>query len=1279
VRLDIMRSSTAVLRWIGRSSLLTTRALLWCVTALALAVALLVLGLRYWILPNIDTHRERIAAAVSRAADAPITIGRISGNWDGLRPRLTLEGVRVLDATGRPALELARVESTLSWRTLTALRLHFHALDIFGPRLEVHRDAEGSVRIAGLPVDTGGVEQGGFGRWLFAQREVEVHDATVTWSDALRNAPPLTLTGLTLQLRSRGNRHRFGLRAVPPAALAGPLDIRGDLRGRSLHTFADLNGKLFLKVDYVDIAAWRPWLDVPLEVSRGAGGVRAWLTYRDDALTELVADVGLREVRVRLRRDLPALELRALAGRLTWKGLSGGFELVAARLGLESGGKTLAPADLRVRLTRERGVDRGEIQAAALELAPLVVIADRLPLEAAMRRELLALSPRGSVSDFTLRWRGAWTRPEQWNARGRFQEFASAPLGGIPGVSGLSGHFEASEKSGTLHLNAQRAVLVAPQVFEQPLAIDALGALVAWNRTPSGLEVKFSNVTLANADLAGTLSGSYRTLPQGPGEIDLTAALTRADARRVSHYLPRQVPANPRRWLEQAFMTGEASDVRLRLKGPLGEFPFVSEERGLFHVTARVRGGTLHYAAGWPDIRNIEGELTFRGARMLMDARQGVLAGVRLERVKAEIPNLAATPATLHVAGEAEGQTGDFLAFVAATPVGDRIERLADGVKVRGAGRLALKLAIPLSRPAETSLVGHYQFTQNDWVIDSALPAFEQASGRIEFSESAVRAPSVTGSFLGSPLSLSAQSQGDSTVRVELKGRAEVDKLRAAGGPDWLKHLRGATDWRGSLTLRRRVAHIALESDLVGVAARLPAPFGKEAATPLPVRLERRIADAGEERLSIAYGGLVRAELARRGESRDAPVERGMVQLGGGAAALPDRPGLWVRGSLTHFDLDEWLQWAGSEAGENRVGMAGMDVRFGAVDVLGRRFRDLAVRTVTKGEAVHVELSGPDIEGSAVWRSAGAGSIGARLTRLALPAAETRATAAPRATERSGELPALDLRVDEFRLGDKPLGALEVRALHRFRDWRIERLRLASPESVLTAEGVWQSWRTEPRTELNVRMDVTDIGQTLARWGYPPGVRRGNARIEGRLGWAGSPQQFDYPTLAGELVLQAEKGEFVKLEPGIAKLLGILSLQALPRRIALDFRDIFSEGLAFDSIRALLKIDRGVATTEALRIESPSARVLMSGEVDLARETQKLRVRVSPHVAEGVSIAGALLGGPVAGIATYLAQKLLRDPLEQLISYEYRVTGTWNEPQVARVDRAPAPAAAGVP
>jgi len=244
-----------------------------------------------------------------------------------------------------------------------------------------------------------------------------------------------------------------------------------------------------------------------------------------------------------------------------------------------------------------------------------------------------------------------------------------------------------------------------------------------------------------------------------------------------------------------------------------------------------------------------------------------------------------------------------------------------------------------------------------------------------------------------------------------------------------------------------------------------------------------------------------------------------------------------------------------------------------------------------------------------------------------------------------------------------------LNAVSEERDWRIERLRITNPDSTLTVDGAWQNWLNQPRTQVNLQLEAGDIGKLLLRLGYPEGVRRGTAKLQGLLAWPGSPQDFDYPALSGNLVLEASKGQFAKLEPGIGKLLGILSLQALPRRISLDFRDVFSEGFAFDEILGGVNISRGIAVTDNFRIRGPAAYVVMSGEVDLAQETQKLRVRITPSLSDSVSIAGALIGGPVAGVAAFLAQKMLKDPLDQMASYEYDVTGTWADPQVSIAER----------
>lgn len=1264
------------LRWLKTGSLWAYRVLTWSVLAAGFSFAAAVLALRYWILPNIERFRDDIARIASEAARQKISIGGIQASWEGLRPRLVLERVTVYDAAGRPALELSRVDNTLSWLSLARLEPRFYALDIHRPTLSVRRDARGVISVAGIEL-IGGAEAGGFAEWLLRQRDIEVHDAIIVWRDELRGAPPLELSRVNLQFFNRGGRHRFALRAQPPPELAAPLDVRGEFFGETLAEAAGGSARLFFQLDYADLAAWRAWVPLPIELPRGVGALRAWLAFGRGELVEALADLRLAGVRARLAANLPELDLAELSGRIGWKSLEGGFEFTTSKLGLATAdGLALPAADFLLRVTGAgaRRPARGELHANTVELGVLAALAGHLPLPEEARKQIAEFSPKGSLHDVAVRWSGDWREPSHYSARGRFHNLALARSGRLPGFSGVSGSLEGNERGGTLHLSGQKVRVDLPLVFRQPLDFDALSAQLAWARSGGQTELRLNNVSFSNAHLSGTVFGNYRTAGSRRGHIDLTGNLVRADARYVSRYVPVTAGKKTLAWLDTALAAGQSHDVSLRLKGDLDQFPFPEGKGGVFQVAAKVTGATLDYANGWPRIENIAGDLVFRGRRMDVHARQGTILGVRLGRVHAEIPDLLAEQEVLNVTGEAEGTTQDFLAFLEKSPVFGMIDRFTEGWRAEGNGRLTLKLSIPLTATERSRVTGVYQFTGNTLVSDPDLPALEQASGRIEFTESAVRAQNVTGTLLGGPVTVSANTAHDATVRVSVQGRVNTDAARrSASNPFWAQHLRGATEWRALYTVRKSSADVVIESDLQGIAMDLPAPLAKSASEALPFRFERRVLAPGQERIALAFGEVVSMNLVRRVENGRTVIARGAVRFGG-AAGEPERPGVWVSGAVRALDLDRWLALARrAGADEMRVEWGGVDLKLGALDALGRRFGEVAVSAALQGGQWRSHLVGKGLEGSLVWQPQGRGRLVARMKTFAVPSPSPGAaqSAATGAREKEPELPALDVIAEQFVNKERVLGRLELAAVPEGRDWRIERLRLVNPESTLAVDGVWQSWLTQPRTQVNVRLETSDVGRLLARYGFPDGVRRGTAKLEGVLSWMGVPYDFDYPTLSGSLMLEAAKGQFLKIEPGIGKLLGVLSLQALPRRIALDFRDVFSEGFTFDEIMGAVKISRGIATTDGLRIQGPSARVTMSGEVDLARETQKLRVRITPHLSDSVSIAGALIGGPVAGVAAYLAQKVLRDPLDQIVSYEYSVTGSWSDPSVARIERSP--------
>ena len=239
------------------------------------------------------------------------------------------------------------------------------------------------------------------------------------------------------------------------------------------------------------------------------------------------------------------------------------------------------------------------------------------------------------------------------------------------------------------------------------------------------------------------------------------------------------------------------------------------------------------------------------------------------------------------------------------------------------------------------------------------------------------------------------------------------------------------------------------------------------------------------------------------------------------------------------------------------------------------------------------------------------------------------------------------------------------------------------PEASFSATGQWSALGSSTAaaanerrgTSMTFRLDIADSGELLKRLGMDGLIRRGRGRFDGQVGWDGSPLSLHYPTLRGQFNVAMESGQFLKADPGVAKLLGVLSLQALPRRLTLDFRDVFSEGFAFDFVRGDVSIEHGVAWTNNLQMKGINAAVLMQGQADIARETQDLQVVVVPEINAGTASLIASAINPMVGIGTLLAELFLRRPLAEAATQEFHITSTWSDPRITRVERKPARAA----
>lgn len=342
-------------------------------------------------------------------------------------------------------------------------------------------------------------------------------------------------------------------------------------------------------------------------------------------------------------------------------------------------------------------------------------------------------------------------------------------------------------------------------------------------------------------------------------------------------------------------------------------------------------------------------------------------------------------------------------------------------------------------------------------------------------------------------------------------------------------------------------------------------------------------------------------------------------------------------------------------------------------------------------------LDASELNGYVEYRQpsgAGEGRVYARLARLSIaPAAAAEVETI--LNEQPAGIPALDIVVDDFELRGKRLGRVEVEAINRgggvlareggVREWRLNKFNMTTPEAVLTASGNWASTNAQTslllpgapvrgvagprRTVLKFKLDINDGGGLLARFGMKDVVRRGRGKMEGQVAWQGSPITLDYPSLAGAFTVNVEAGQFLKAEPGIAKLFGVLSLQALPRRLSLDFRDVFSEGFAFDFLRGDIAIEQGIAKTNNLQMKGVNAAVLMEGRADIAKETQEVKVVVVPELNAGTASLIATVINPAVGLGSFLAQYFLRKPLAEAATQEFYIDGSWVDPKITKVER----------
>jgi uncharacterized protein (TIGR02099 family) len=1315
------------------------------------------LSLRYVVLPNIDGYKSQVEQLASHFVNRSVRMAGIQASWHGLNPRLKLENVVIHNDDGESALVLPEVNATISWWSALG-QLRLQALELSRPNLEIERDSEGRIFVGGLRIDPNKPDDGRGLDWLLAQHEIVVRQGQLRWRDQMRSAPDLMLSDISFVLQNRWRTHRAALKATPPESLAAPIDLRVEFTHPPFsETRADYSqwiGEFYIYWQKTHLEAWKPYIDMPYQLTGGDGSVRAWINFDRGTVANVTADLWLANLSVQLDQSLEPLKLIDVSGRISAGEVISGLKQKIFSYGANGHQLTLTNFSLRT----EQGAvlpkttvshvyaapagtkaEHHDLKITEMDVGALARFAVHVPLSDDFRRALSDLAPRGLLRDFSASWDGNMPGAGPYRIAGKFDAVGIRQASGrdsLPAFDGVAGEVDANQDGGRVKLRGEHVKLHAANGLSLPqMNLDDLVLEGSWSlRDKKRLAMRVETMRFSQAGVLGTLMGSYTVpLPLSAnrlGELDLKLQLPVIELSHVPRYLPATVGVDTREWLSLALLDGRARDVTLLIKGDLDKFPFqqkiiADNPSEIFKLTAKIEKATLSPAPKelsqdrrtllWPKIEDINGDLVLDSTRLHIHASSARTTGVALSEVNAVVPDYMSSKPVLDVSGVAQGSLQSMLAYVSVTPVTSWIDGFTEETRASGNARLGLKMQLPLSAAGTSTVQGNVRFAGNEVQLWRAWPAAQQVTGELNFSEHGFQLPSMQAVFLGGPLALSGGTQRDGATQIKLEGSINAEiaarTMVAPMARRVLKKISGSTRYTANLKIRNQRPELTIDSSLVGLALDFPAPLQKPASENWPLRMTVQPLPPPDgitptEDIRISLGRNLNARyLRQRSNARNGTWRMVRGGIGVNTAAPQPDSGLAIQLNIPSFNADAWrstmaalMTETGATDNSSIAASTGqgstqsatqitdyapyftpdtINLRANELTVFDRPLDNMVLAATRQRSGWKFNIQSDEVVGQASWEDPsserGAGKITARLSSLKIErSADADVTELLSGKKSAAELPGLDIVADSFELRGMKLGRLELAATNAAimtpgREWRISKLALTNPDASLRATGRWLLNGNEGQSVLNYELDINDAGHLLDRVGFEKSLKGGKGRMEGDLNWKGSPSAFDFPSLSGNMNLRVNSGQFLKADPGVAKLLSVMSLQSLPRRLTLDFRDLFTDGFVFDSIASTAVISRGVLKTDTFKMRGVNAVVLIDGTVDLNDETQNLNVVVIPEInAGGASVIYGLAVNPVIGLGSFLAQLFLRNPLSQALSQEYIITGPWKDPVVKK-------------
>ncbi|KTD15399.1 transmembrane protein [Legionella hackeliae] len=1243
--------------------------------AILIIAAAVISSLFRALTPWATQYKTDVEHHLSTLLGEPVTISTMETGWYWFEPVIKLNQVEVLDGS-KAVLKLKKLfvginifSSLWHWQIQPGV-LFIDDLHLNLRQTDEGWQIDGIANRQNMAFDTETLKP--ILEWILDQQKIILKDVSAHLF--FKDGTVIPFDDLDLSIANHSGHYRIKGNAFLEQTTATKFELLADLY-LDADALNKTSGHAFFSVHQVLPAQWQKFLPQNrFQILGGKGDVQLWADFNKGNLTNAQGRLNFSHLAWADTDTEKGQLIQSLKANLAWAPQNdGSWQLTGDHIGLRLSGTSWPENSFVIRY--QQTTKNYFIYIKNILLQSLCSTSIAWPES---MHTILAMKPYGELHDTQV-----YVNNEKIDyVLSRFVNLGWLPSESRPGAENLSGVIHWQPTEGRLEFDSKNAVIV-PQ-NQPPINFSLLNAAFDWKELDQGLRVSMERLVLSHSNLLFSAQGvADEVSKDSMGPVRLKAQFSASNAEEWMPYLPsKHLKRKLDAWLKNdikhiAKMTGE-----LTLNGNMKDFPFDTQP-GEFSIKSYLSGVDLVFARNWPVTREIEAYLNVTKRTLEADIVHANLQGIEVDKGNLRVNDLGLDRETLLIHTKAETDAKKALAYVRASPLNKKLSAL-NILQMKGPVAVDLQLEAPLYPENDDILaLGDIVFNKNNVQVHHAIDDVElkNLSGTLQFDQDSVLDSHLQALLLGNPVTILIKSvKGPSpSTEVRVKGQTNISVLRdkfklpvfsLMQGSLWLESLLTITDEPSDLD------HVRIQTSLQGLNIDLPPPLGKTKDSKVPLKIDIDFNSKKAVRLRFNYDNRLSSDLLFSGVKGAFALQKGKIILGNTDTSNDEQlHGLQILGSLPEFDLQQWLAVKEKMTTDNQEmpnALSLIDVKLELAKVFNQSYKNLSFKAKKQEKGNwEIRLNQEKIAANLRYQPS-SNTVTGLFEKLHLDN-EKPVDFKSASKLKPTNLPNLNLRVASFQVGELNIGDVSLKTTALKDQWELNTCKIKSPFYELTARGNWRENDKINTTQLQADLHITNLAKSLENWKVSPVVEANKGDVQFRGGWSGPIYKFSLAKLHGQLAMRFKDGRITNLSPeteeklGLGKLLSILSLQTIPRRLKLDFSDLSEDGYSFDEFSGSFTISKGVMATQDSYIDGPVAYASMKGNLDIAKQYYDLDLKVNPHITASLPVVATIAGGPIAGIATWVASKLINQGMQKISGYTYKISGPWRQPVVQQI------------